>query len=483
MRVNYQANVTPRFQVLTDDQIEEILSASMEILERIGVRIEDEEGVQLLVKNGAFSTDGKLVKIPSFMIKQSLSTVPGRIVLAGRNRKREMVLEKDRIYFGTGSDLPFTIDPWNGERRKTLFKDVVNAGLVADALPNIDFFMSHGLVSDVPPAHYDRHQFLAMLMGTAKPYIITCVDGQGLKDQFDMASMLIGGEREFRQNPLFGVYAEPISPFVHPKTTVEKVLISAAYGIPIVFVPAPSAGGTAPVTMAGILAEGIADTLAGLVISQLKGPGTGFVMGGVFTSLDMRTTIFTYGSPELLLLDAALSEIAKYLKIPVFSTSGCSDSKVFDQQAALEAGLSILMAALSGANLIHDNGYIESGLTGSLDMLVAVDEAVSLVKRIMQGIRVDRETLAVDIVERVGIGGNFIQEEHTLKHFRNEIWSPGLLDRHVYDTWKAGGSKTLGDRCREKVLKILDSHQPEPELDEKLVEELRAFIKKIEDKK
>ncbi len=482
MRVNYQENVTPQFRVLSDDQIEEVLSASMEILERTGVRIEDEEGAELLVKNGALSSGGRVIKIPSHMVKSALSSAPGRIVLAGRDGRRVMVLEKDRIYFGTGSDLPFCIDPHTGERRKTRFDDVVNAARVADALPNLDFFMSHGLVSEVAPMHYDRHQFLAMLIGTSKPYIITSVDGQGLEDQFRMASMVVGGEDIFRQNPIFGIYAEPISPLVHPKTAVEKVLVSARHGIPIVFVPAPSAGGTAPVTLAGVLAEGIADTLAGLVLSQLKGPGTGFIMGGVFTSLDMRTMVFTYGSPELLLLDAALSDIAKYLRIPVFSTSGCSDSKMFDQQAALEAGLSILMAALSGANLIHDNGYVESGLTGSLEMLVFVDEAVSLVKRILRGIRVNGDTLAVDVVERTGIGGNFIQDEHTLRHFREEIWSPGLLNRQVYDVWRSGGSRTLGERCRERVLEILESHQPEPALDEKMVRELRQYIKKSEER-
>ena len=480
MRVNYKESGTLQFRVLSDDQIEEILSASMEILERIGVKVEDEEGMRLLVDGGASSVDGKVVKIPSFMVKSALATAPGRIVLAGRNGRRELVLEKDRIYFGTGSDLPFFMDPETGKRRRTLFDDVVAAARVVDALPNLDFFMSHGLVSDVPEMHYDRHQFLAMLMGTAKPYVITAVDGQGLQDQYDMACMVLGSEHEFRENPLFAIYAEPISPLVHSKTALEKLLIAAQHRIPVVYVPAPSAGGTAPVTMAGVLAGGFADTLAGLVISQLKNPGTGFVMGGVFTSLDMRTMVFTYGSPELLLLDAALSDIAKYLKIPVFSTSGCTDSKVFDQQAALEAGLSILMAALSGANLIHDNGYLESGLTGSLEMIVLVDETVSLVKRMMQGVRVNRESLAVDVIERIGIGGHYLQDEHTLEHFREEIWSPLVLDRQVHDSWEKGGAKTMGERCRERVMDILQSHQPEPVLDEKTVEELESFCKKID---
>ncbi len=480
MRVNYQVNSTPQFKILTIDQIEEIVSASMEILERIGIRNDHEEAVALLKEGGALPVSGNVLKIPSFMVKKALSTAPQRVVLAGRNRKRNMVLEKDRIYYGTGSDLPFTVDPYTNERRTAVFNDVVNAARVLDALPNLDFFMSFGIVSDFPPEHYDRHQFLAMLMGTAKPYIITSVDGKGLKDQLDMASMVVGSADEFRQSPLFGVYIEPISPLVHPKTPMEKVLVAAEYGIPAVFTPAPSAGGTAPVTMAGVLASGLADTLAGLVLSQLKSPGAGFVMGGVFTSLDMRTASFTYGSPELFILDAALTDISKYLGIPVFSTSGCSDSKVFDQQAGIEIATSILMAALSGANLIHDNGYLESGLLGSLELLVAVDETVSLVKRIMQGINVNQETLAVNVLEKVGIGGHFLLEKHTFENFKKEIWTPGLMDRQTFEDWQGSGSKTLGERCREKVHKILESHQPEPTLDEKLILELKNFIKKIE---
>ena len=159
MRVNYRQNNTPQYRVLSDDQIEEILSASMEILEHVGVKIENEEGVRLLKGGGAYCGDDNLVKIPSFMVKKALLTAPGRIVLSGRDGKRDLVLEKDRIYFGTGSDLPFFMDPHTGERRRTVFDDVVNAARVADALPNIDFFMSMGLVSDAPPGHYDRHQF------------------------------------------------------------------------------------------------------------------------------------------------------------------------------------------------------------------------------------------------------------------------------------------------------------------------------------
>ena len=481
MRVNYRENVTPRYQVLTEDQIEEILSGSLEVLERVGVKIHDKKAADILTNGGAYSSDGLLVRIPSFMVKRALSTAPGRIVLTGRDGKRNVVLEKDRIHYGTGSDCPFFVDPHTGEHRRTVFNDVVNAARIADALPHIDFFMSLGLVSDAPQRPYDRHQFLAMTTGTSKPLVITSVDGQGLLDQFEMACAIVGGPQSFRQNPLFAIYAEPSSPLVHSREAVEKVIIAAEKGIPIVYVPAPSAGGTAPVTLAGVLVEGLADTLTGLVISQLKRPGAPFIMGGVFTSLDMRTSVFSYGAPELLLLDAALTDISKTLGIPVFSTAGCSDAKTLDQQAGLEAGLSILMAAQSGANLIHDVGYLESGLLGSLDMLVLSNEAISMTKRIMHGISVNQETLAVDVISRVGPGGHFLDDDHTIAHFKREIWIPELIDRSNREDWDKAGRKSLGDRIRQKVLEILETHQPQP-VEEKTVKELKAIIAKADQK-
>ena len=481
MRVNYRENATPRYQVLAKDQIEEILSGSIEILERVGVKIHDEDVVELLKKGGAQTTDGILVKIPAFMVKRALLTAPGRIVLVGRDGKRNVVLEKDRVYFGTGSDCPFFMDPYNGERRTTVFNDVVNTAKVVDRLPNIDFLMSLGLVSDVPQKHYDRHQFLAMNMGTTKPMVITAVDGRGLADQYEMACTIIGGSEHFRLNPLFAIYAEPSSPLIHTKEAVEKVLIAAELGIPIIYVPAPSAGGTAPVTLAGVLVEGLADTLVGLVISQLKKQGAPFIMGGVFTALDMSTIIFSYGAPELLLLDAALSDISKELGIPVFSTAGCSDAKELDQQAGLEAGLSILMAAQSGANLIHDVGYLESGLLGSLDMLVLSNETISMVKRIMQGISVNRETLAVDVISRVGPGGHFLDDEHTVAHFKKDIWIPDLIGRNNLENWTRDGRKSMGERARDRVHQILKDHQPKP-LEEKVINELKSIIKKADEK-
>lgn len=480
MRANYQVNATPLFRVLSDDQIEDIYLGTLEVLERTGTRVYSDEGLELLREAGCQVSDGNLVRIPSWLVKTSLETVPERITLAGRDRSKRITLEYNKIYFGTGSDCPFILDPYTDQRRRYTFDDVYNAAKVAEALPNIDFHMSLGLTSDVPIGSYDRHQLLAMLKGTTKPLVITAVDRNGLADQYEMACEVLGGAEEFARAPLFVVYIEPSSPLNNSKEAVEKVLYAAEKGIPAIYTPCPMCGGTAPTTLAGLLVQCLAESMTGLVLAQLKKKGAPIIIGGVMSIMDMSSTIMSYGAPEMTLLSAAMTDLAKRLRLPMFSTAGCSDAKVVDQQAAIEATISIAIAALSGANLIHDVGYIESGLVGSYDMLVMSDEIIGMVKHILRGIAVDDEHLALHVIDRVGPGGHYLADEHTLKHFRTEFWYPALLDRARWEDWEAAGAKSLGQRVREKVLDLLENFEPEP-LDPEVEEKLKAICARADE--
>jgi len=473
MRVNYQVNNTPQFRMFSEGQIEEIFFSALEVLRQTGVRVYHDEGLELLRDEGAYVSDGNLVHIPAAMVEEAVADAPSRIVLAGRDRSKKVILEKNHINFGTGSDTPFIRDPYDNVRRRYTYKDSYNAAKIADSLPHINFYMPLGLTSDVPIGTYDRHQFLAALQGITKPLVVTAVDAEGLADQYHMACEVVGGEDEFKKAPLFVIYTEPSSPLEHTKEAVGKVLFAAEKSIPAIITPCPSAGGTAPATMAGILVQALAETLSGLVMSQLKKEGAPVIMGGVMTIMDMLTTTYCYGAPELSLLSAGLTEISKWLGLPMFSTAGCSDAKSVDQQAAIEGAISIATAALSGASLIHDVGYIESGLVGSYDMLVMSNEIIGMVKRIMGGIPVNEETLAVDVIAEVGPGGHFLGEKHTFRHFR-EFWQPELIDRAKVDDWEAAGSKTLGDRVHEKVINLIETYEPEP-----IPEDVEAKLKEI----
>jgi trimethylamine--corrinoid protein Co-methyltransferase len=462
MRANYHVNVTPQFRVLTDDQIEEIFLAALEVLERVGTRVYGEEGLALLRDAGCLVSDGDLVRIPSWLVKDALNTTPQRVVIAGRDRSKRVILEKNKIYFGTGSDCPSLVDPHTDEVRKYTFEDVRNAARISDALPNIDFHMSLGLTSGVPARTYDRHQLLAMMLGTSKPMVITTVDKQGLADQYQMACQLLGGPEEFAKAPLFVVYVEPSSPLSNSIEATEKILYAAETGIPAIFTPCIMCGATGPATLAGGMVQCLAECFTGVVMAQLKRKGAELILGGVESIIDMTTSVLSYGAPEMVLLSAAMTDVTKWLGLPMFSTAGCSDSKTLDLQAAIESAMSVTIAALSGANLIHDVGYLEAGLLGSYDMLVMSDEVIGMAKRLLSGIAVTPDTLAVDVIEQVGPGGHYLAKEHTRRHFRSEYWFPALIDRQMRRAWEASGSETMAQRVRAKVKHILQHHEPLP---------------------
>jgi len=473
MRTNLTSNVTTQFRVLSDDQIEQILLGALELLEGTGTLVHEEESRGLLAGAGA-TLEGELARIPAGLVKEMLAGVPPRIAMGNRDGERTMLLESHRIYYGTGSDCPFIIDAETGKRRKFVKRDIEDAARVVDACPQLDFHMSLGLMSDVPTYSYDRHQAAAMLRNTVKPLVLTTMSRKGLSDILEMYYLIRGGADAFEANPGFVVYLEPTTPLVHGKAALEKLLFAAERRIPAIYTPCPQAGATAPVTLAGAIAVGTAECLAGMVISQLKRRGAPLIMGGVVSPLDMRTTVLSYGAPELHLMSAALTDIAHALGIPMFSTAGCSDSKTLDQQAAIEAALSILSAGLSGANLIHDVGFLESAMVGSHEMVVMSDEVVGMVKRFLSGVRVNEETLALGVVKEVGPGGNFLAHEHTARNLRTELWFPKLIDRSRYSPWQTAGARTMGDRVRERVAEMLASHEVPP-----LGEEVNAGIDAI----
>lgn len=473
MRTNRTEFATTQFRALSDDQIETIFLGALELLESTGTRVHEENSRQLLSDAGA-NVSGDMVHLSAGLVQEMLAKVPPRIAIGDRNGRRSMILESHRIHYGTGSDCPFILDAETGQRRQFTKKDVEDAARVVDSCENLDFHMSLGLTSDVPTYSYDRHQAAAMIRNTTKPLVFTAMSRHGLSDILDMYYLIRGGRDAFEINPGFIVYLEPVTPLLHGKAVLEKLMFAAERKIPAIYTPCPMAGGTSPVTMAGTLTLSVAEFLVGVVIAQLTRSGSPLIMGGVISSMDMHTSIMTYGSPEMHLLDAAMTDIAHWMRVPMFSTAGCSDSKIIDEQAAIEATMSIMAAGLSGANLIHDVGFLESALIGSHEMVVMSNEIIGMVKRFMSGVQVNTETLALDVVKDVGPGGNFLAHDHTVQNFRKELWMPKLMDRNKYDPWQAAGSKTLGDRLRERVSEILDTHTVEP-----LADEVNAGIDKI----
>jgi len=480
MRAN-QKEQSLDFEVLSRDQRESIYRAALEVMERTGGLFESEEALELF-ENSEAVVEGNRVWIPTSLVEEAIRSSPSKVTLSDREGKRVMHLGRNRVYFGTGSDQPYTYDRETGEPRECTYEDVYNAARVVDALPHIDFFMSHGLVSDVEHNRtYDRHQFEAMVTGTRKPLVVTAVDRRGLNDLYDMALLIRGSEEEFRVNPPFAVYIEPISPLTHGQEAVEKLLFCAEKNIPVIYTPCPSSGATAPATIAGMVVQALAESLQGLVLAYLKSPGTPFVMGGVQTVMDMKTTTYSYGAPELSLASAASTEVSRYLDLPMFSTAGTTDAKMIDEQAAIEMVLSVQYAFLSGASLVHDIGYIDSGKNASLEALVLGNEIIGMVKHMGRGINVSPEHLAPEVIHRVGPGGEFVTSRHTKRMFRDEFYFPRLLDRSKYEAWNMEGQKILNDHIEEELETILENHHTEP-LPEDVRQGMREIIERADRK-
>lgn len=476
MKVNSVSYQTAQFRVLSNSQIEETVSNALDILWRVGVEVNDDDILKLL-KDAGCITKGKKVFIPNSLVNECLLLAPKKITISNRDGKIAMELEKDKVYFGAGSECPYLLDPVTGERRNWFKEDIDNAAKVADYLPNIDFHMSLGLLSGVNTKYYDRYQFLAMLENTKKPIVSTAIDVRGLEDMYNLCCILTESEDNFRLKPFFILYIETVSPLIHSREVLGKIKFAAKKGIPTVYTNAPIAGATSPVTLAATISQGAAEYLSGLVIAQLIQKGAPVIGGGTLFAMDMNTGVASYGSTENYLMDAAMTEVCKYLGLPVFSLGGCSSSKTFDGQATLEAMYSIMSAALSGANLIHDVGYLEDGLCGSFEQLVISDEIIGMVKRYLSGIKVNKETLALDIIEKVGPGGNFLAEDHTLNNFKKEMYAPELIDRNVYANWEKSGSKSLETRVNDKVLDIIKSYDPKP-IDSSKLQQLDQYVKK-----
>jgi trimethylamine--corrinoid protein Co-methyltransferase len=477
-KTNFTVNATPRFSVLTEDEIEQIYFSALSVLYETGVRVYDQEGVDVAHSGGAIvedtTEDSSLVKIPPWMVDKALATLPRKVVVIGPDREYKMELHKDAVYFGSGSDTPFTIDPKSGERRRATYEDVKNFARLAQALPNIDFHMSLGIVQDRAVGTYDRWQYLAMLEGTTKPINITAVDLDGLNDQLEMAYIRLGGKEEWRKGPIFSLYIEPVSPLSHSEEVIQKLLFSADNEIPFVYTPCPLAGATSPTTLAGTAVQALTESLFGIVLAQIRKPGAPMIIGGLMSNMDMQTTVYCYGSPEMALLSAAYTEITKWLGVPEYETAGCSDAKIFDAQAAMEATINIATAALVGGNMIHDVGYLEQGLTSSPELMVASNEIIDMVKRILRGIPTTDGDLALSVLDEIGPGGHFLEHDHTYKRFKEEIWQPKLIDRQNFENWEMTGSKSFKDRVHERVLEILEAEH-EPLMDEKMFNELKRI--------
>jgi trimethylamine--corrinoid protein Co-methyltransferase len=454
--------VTARLTYLSEPNKVAIYEAALEIMETVGQRVHHPEALELLRAAGCTVTDPDLVCIPRALVEQARASAPAVIEVYDRAGAPAMSLGGYNSYFGNGSAVTSVYDLDTGEHRPTVLSDGVDAARLCDALPNIDFVMAYAHPGEGDPHVALLESFRAMVANTTKPLVVVAENSGDLAVMADIAALVRGGAEELDAKPYFILYGEPTSPLRHPIEAVDKLLVCADRGIPCVYSTSPLAGGTAPITVAGHVAQGTAESLLGLVVQQLYRPGAPFVFGIGPAVLDMNTMQSSYNAPEYLMGNLCAIEMARWLDLPNWGYSGTTDSQVIDAQAGMEAAEVTFMALATGSNLNHDIGYLDYGMTGSLELIVITDEYLSMNRKIFAGVEVTPETLAVDVVRAVGPGGDFLAHRHTAKNVRKGQWRPTIINRQGHVRWEEEGGLDLREKARRKALKILETHQPEP---------------------
>jgi len=471
-----QGAIRPTLSFLSDEARQQIHQAALEVLGDIGMQIQNEEGREILRGAGCTVRADSTVTIPAELVQSALETAPRSIEVFDRAGEPAMDLGGRRSFFGTGSDLLYTLEPGQRERHRSLLSDVERAARVADALPNLDFVMSLATPSDVPPHRSYLLSIQALMENTVKPVVCTADTAEDLGAICDLARIIRGGERELRERPYVIHYAEPVSPLKHPESSVDKLLLCADRWIPVIYSPAPIAGSTAPISIAGHVVQGLAECLCGLVMHQLRARAAPFIMGMGPAVLDMATVECSYNAPEYYLSYAAIIEMSQHYDLPSWGYAGTSDSQLPDGQATLEAGMITMLSVFCGANLCHDVGYLDFGRMGSLEMVVTMDEFISQLRRMARGIPVTDEALALDVMREAAPKGHFLGNPHTRRLVRTTQWRPKLFNRLGWNRWKETGATSLQERALGRLEQLLESHEP-PALPD---ETLRAMQERVD---
>jgi trimethylamine--corrinoid protein Co-methyltransferase len=469
---------------LSEDDLDKLHEAAKAVLRDTGARVTTEHARQLLLEHGGTLEGDDLVKIPGDLAEQALESAPKNITIFDRNGEPAMELASGNVYVGAGVTNLNYLDPRDFQVKEFTLGYTAESTLLADALPNLDFVATPGVTrpsGELPLEIVNQEEFVAMSTNTTKPLMVLIAGEPELRDIYDMAELIRGGADELRAKPFVIPYLNSVSPLLFNPETLDKLFLAADRGLPVCCQAAPQVGATGPVTIAGTLVISAAETLLGLVLSQLRNPGTPFISGTVPFLMDMRFGTVTAGGPDGLRFMVAMGQLCRRWGLSMVGMSFGGDSKDADEQAALEAGFYGFGTMLGGVDLVFDAGCIEGGLLFSPELLVISDELVGMTRAAVEPIEVSDETIALDVIHAVGPGNVFLGEDHTLAHFR-ELWNPLVLSWEGRREWEAAGAKTLRTRAREKVFEVWESHEVEPLPDEvqrgmrEIIERRRASV-------
>ncbi|MDO9464428.1 MAG: trimethylamine methyltransferase family protein [bacterium] len=467
------------FEILSQEEIVQIDTESRRILEECGIRILNDECLELLEGIGCkIDRSSKIVKMSSDVVRKAIESTPEKFSLYGRDPSYKLDVGGNNVYFGPGGFAVFVEDLETGKRRRAIRKDLIEHLRISDALPGCEFNHVNVFPSDVPEKTGDLHLWAEALIYQTKPIMSENYNPKSVDALVKMGTVLRGSQEEFIKKPLICLDMCCLSPLSQDTRQVELLMSGAKYGLPISIESGPIGGGSSPVTLASIVSQANAEILSAIVITYAVKPGTPVLYGSWGRHLDMKYTTVTMGGPEYALQKVCMAQMGRYYKLPTRGGGVLTDSLISDTQSGYEKMMTALIPAIGGINYISGMGLNETENCQSLAQLVIDDEIVAMVKRIMRGIKVDTEHLATDIIISKGPGGSFLETEHTLNYFR-EHFDPKISNRKVYERWVNDGSKTTKERAAEKAREILNK-KPEHTLDSKIVNEIYNIVREVE---
>ena len=471
----------PYYRPLLPGHVKQIDQTGRRILEQIGIRVLDITFLDVFKKAGAqVDYDTQIMRFEGHWLDEILGQAPSRFTLHSRDNQNNLDLGEGGVYFSNGGRVFRILDMSTGGYRLTMLRDVANTATLVNHLDHIDFYIIACQAHDLEPDNYHLNDFYHAFNHTTKHVMGGCDNLKGVKQMWELASLIAGGEAKLRDRPFVSIITNPISPLTVEADALNILSFCATHGIPVTCAPAPIAGATSPATLAGTLAQMHAEALAGVAITQMFAPGAKVLYGAIPMTMDLRNMELAIGSVEMTMMNAAAVQLAKHYNLPIYASGGLTESKKPDIQAGIEEGFSNLTVAMAGADCVHlAAGILDSGNSISYEQFVIDNEIIGIIRRMLAGIKVDKETLGFDVIEKVGPGGNYVTEDHTVEHMMDEFFYPNLSVRYNFDIWEERGRPDMLSRANNLVNNILEEGK-EGVLDLDLIFEIKKTFPGIQ---